>query len=93
MNAVGFRLRGVLDLKPRRVVGEQCEVVDVAQVRRAKHLGDEVVEAVESQDLRLQVGEERGRPRPPVRRALPRQPTMTPSPSRWGALPPRPTKR
>ena len=34
-------------LQPRRVVGEQREVVHVAQMRRPQHVGHEVVEAVE----------------------------------------------
>ena len=45
--------------EPRRVVGEQREVVDVAQIGRAEHLGDEVIEAVE-----VDVGEELARTDP-----------------------------
>ena len=45
--------------EPRRVVVEQREVVDVAQIGRAEHLGDEVIEAVE-----VDVGEELARTDP-----------------------------
>ena len=52
------RLAAAPRIEPGRVVGEQREVVDVAQVRHPQHLGDEVVEPVEvdvGEELALQV--------------------------------------